>query len=152
MGTAGSLGTNNLRSLTPKFRYIVFLLSVLVSLVLGWSSLAAKEWVPRIFLGVGWIAFSGFVLWIFEDESALANNHLCVTGQVISSRRTRRSVEIRYFYIAPDGVKYEKISHLGRWREFHDGNPIRILVNPLIPASSKPLASFMFYRFDNEGL
>jgi hypothetical protein len=126
----------------------VSILSVLISVVLGWSSVAASEWLPRIFWGLAWMVFSGFVLFVFESESELANDHLCVTGQVISSRRTRRSVQTRYSYVAPDGATYEKVSHLGRWREFHEGEAIPVLFAPLKPEISKPLASFMFYRFD----
>ena len=114
--------------------------------------MAATEWLPRIFWGVGCVAFSGFFLFVFEDESGLANNHLCITGQVVSSRRTRRSVEIRYSYVAPDGIKYEKVSHLGKWREFHAGETIPIRLHALNPDISKPLASFILYRFDVESL
>jgi hypothetical protein len=139
--------TTTFRILTPKFRYIVFILSLLLSVVLGWSSLTAEELLPRICWGLCCMGFSGLLILVFQDECSLANSHLCVTGQAISLRRTRRSIDVRYSYFAPDGCKYEKNSHLGKWREFQEGKPIRVLVNPLRPDVSKPLASFIFYRF-----
>jgi hypothetical protein len=125
-------------------------LSVLVCAVLAWAALTANEALPRVLFGAFSTVLLGLALFIFQQESVLANRHLLVSGEVLSCRRTRRSVEVRYSYLALDGHKYEKTSHLGKWLEFQQGRPFQVLFNPLKPDVSKPLDSFIFYRFHTE--
>lgn len=142
--------SSSIRSLKPKSRPVLMGLSVLVCAVLAWAALTADEALPRVLFGAFSTVLLGLVLFIFQQESVLANSHLLVSGEALSCRHTRRSVEVRYSCMALDGHKYEKTSHLGKWREFQEGRPLQGLFHPLRPDVSKPLNSFIFYRFDTE--
>ncbi|HZQ19590.1 MAG TPA: hypothetical protein VFA90_12780 [Terriglobales bacterium] len=98
--------TTNVQSLTPKIRYVVIGLSVLVSVALGLGCVTASGLLAKIWLGVWWIGLSALFWSVFRSEFELANNHLCVMGQVVFCRRTKLGIEVRYSYVAADGRDY----------------------------------------------
>jgi hypothetical protein len=140
--------TTNVQSLTPKVRHVVFAVSVSVSVALGLGCVTASYLLARIWFALWWIGLSALFWSVFRTESELANNHLCTIGQVISRRRTKLGIEVRYSYIAPDSRNYEGKSRLGKWSDFEEGKSIPVLFNPLRPEISKPQGVFMFYRFE----
>jgi hypothetical protein len=135
-------------SLTGRFRYSVLFLWVLACAVIGWVSLTDHRPFERIFWGAFSIIGLALLLFFINEESALVSNHVVTYGEVISYRprrgRWNGGEEIRYSFTAVDGRVYEATSG-GKGQP---GERIPILYNPLGPAKNKPLASFMFYRFN----
>jgi type IV secretory pathway VirB2 component (pilin) len=138
-------------SLTGQFRYVVLVVWVLVCGVLGWVGFTDQDLLARIFFGVFLVLASGLLLFFIREESALASNHMFVSGEVLSySRRSGRrgGPKVHYRFVALDGRRYEVSSNLFSTQRFRTGPQISILYNPLMPQKSKPLAGFIFYRFD----
>lgn len=135
-------------SLSPQFRYVVLALWVLACTVLGWISLTDHRLFERVFFGVFSILGAGLLLVFIEEESALVSNHMLAHGEVVSYRPRRGrwlgGPEYEYRFTALDGRLCEGSSS-GRARP---GERIALLYNPLLPKKNKPLAAFVFYRFE----
>ena len=135
-------------SLSPQFRYVGLALWVLACAVLGWVSLTDHRPFERVFFGIFSIVSVGLLLLFIEEESALVSNHMLTQGEVVSYRPRRGKwvggPEYQYRFTALDGRLYEGSSS-GRARP---GERIALLYNPLLPKKNKPLAAFVFYRFE----
>ena len=147
MATSSTVST----TLTVQFRYVVFLLWILACAVLGWVGLTEAELFARLLFGVPSLVGSALLMFFLREESRLANNHLLVTAEIEWSKRLggrRRGAEVKYHFVALDGRTYEQTSNVFGHREFKPKDAIPILYNPLMPTNNKPLAGFIFYRFE----
>ncbi len=101
--------------------------------------------------GVASLVGTALLMFFLREESRLATNHLLVTAEVEWSKRLvgrRRGTEVKYHFVALDGLTYERISNVFGHRKFKPKDAIPILYNPLMPTNNKPLAGFILYRFE----
>ena len=130
--------TNSVRG---QFRYLVLTIWIVACAVFGWIG-------ARILVGVISILASGFLLLAAKEESALISNHVLANGEVLSYSRGRGGTSVKYSFAAIDGRSYDALSKIYAGQSLHTGQRIPVLYNPLLPTESKPLAGFIFYRFD----
>jgi hypothetical protein len=140
--------TNSLRG---QFRYLILALWIAACAVFGWVGLTDQNIGARILLGVISVLASGFMLFVAKEESALVSNHVLANGEVLSYFRRRGrggGITVKYRFTAIDGQSYQASSSIYSSQSLQTGQRIPVLYNPLLPTESKPLAGFIFYRFD----
>jgi hypothetical protein len=137
--------TNSVRG---QFRYLVLTIWIVACAVFGWIGLTDQNIGARILVGVISILASGFLLLAAKEESALISNHVLANGEVLSYSRGRGGTSVKYSFAAIDGRSYNTLSKIYSGQSLHTGQRIPVLYNPLLPTESKPLAGFIFYRFD----
>ena len=138
-------------SVAGQLRYLVLIVWVVICVVFGWVGISDQNILPRLFFGLFSLIGAAFLLFLLHEESALATTHSVATAEVVSYRRGRahgRGHEMRYRFVAADRRSYEQSSSVFSLREFKKGERILILYNPLRPVVNKPLAGFIFYRFE----
>ena len=129
---------------SPQFRYVVLTVWVLSCVVLGWVSLTEQRLFERVFFGIFSILGACLLLVLIEEESALVSNHTLAYD--VGSYRRRRGRWIgpkcQYRFTTLDAtMKHLQAATLGPENELQ---PCTI---HFLPRKNKPLAAFIFYRF-----
>lgn len=137
--------TNSVRG---QFRYLVLAVWIVACAVFGWIALTDQDLGARILVGVISVLALAFLLLAAKEESALVSNHVLANGEVLSHSRRRGGAWVEYSFAAIDGRSYKASSKIYSSQSLQAGQRILVLYNPLLPTESKPLAGFIFYRFD----
>jgi hypothetical protein len=138
-----------MQSLRATLRIHVVVLAVLLCLTLAFVAITTDEGlIARLFFGLFCSVIAGVVLVVYRKESAIAEDHVIVSGTVTEVKlghRGRRN--IRYHFVALDGLQYGGESDWGVVKPISVGADLLVLYKPLDPAVNQPLTRFWLYSF-----